>query len=281
MDDDDRDIHWSEPLEVLIASEGERCRGLAWLHQKAELKFSALNNRISIPVIILSTLSGATSMSSSSLFGEDTKSASIGIGLVCILTGVLNTISSYFAFSRKAEAHRIASLNYSKLFSNILVELSLPRPERLPPDQILKTLRDNMERLAETTPTPPQDILDAFNKHFKDEDKTIARPIETNGLQKISIYRDFTAPKNIVVEVEDATQRTQAILTPRSDARRREGRSGVERSEDESRTPRRGSRQETAGGTRQDGRDGSDGRQEERQSTVEAGIPQRNDGEEG
>ena len=264
MDDDDRDIHWSEPLELLIASEGERCRGLAWLHQKAELKYSGLNNRIAIPVIILSTLSGATSMSSSSLFGNDTQTASIAIGLVCILTGILNTVSSFYAFSRKAEAHRIACLNYSKLFSTVLVELSLPRNERLHPDQILKNLRDNMERLAETTPTPPQDILDAFNKHFKDEDKTIARPIETNGLQKISIYRDFTSPKNITVLVDEARTPT------RQDARREEGRSRDERYEDEGRTPSRTARRESEGSQRPHA--------PHPQETSEGGIPPRTEG---
>ena len=49
-----------------------------------------------------------------------------------------------------------------------------------------------MERLAETTPTPPQILLEEFNRHFKDEDKSIARPIESNGLQKIVIQRDVS-----------------------------------------------------------------------------------------
>ena len=110
--------------------------------------------------------------------------------MVSILVGILNTIQSYFGFSRKAEAHRISHLTYSKLFANIRVELSLPRNERQQPEIILKSLRDSMERLAETTPTPPPDILDAFNKHFKDEDKTINRPTETNGLKKIIVFRD-------------------------------------------------------------------------------------------
>ena len=149
-------------------------------------------------------------MGSSSLFAGDTQISSVSIGLVSIIVGILNTIQSYFAFSRKAEAHRIAYLQYSKLFSNVSVELSLPRPERMPPEQVLKTLRDNMERLAETTPTPPTCILDEFNRRFKDEDKTISRPVETNGLQKIIIYRDNplydkqpATPKNVSVEVDD------------------------------------------------------------------------------
>lgn len=200
-----REINWSSQFENLIASEAERARGLAWIHMRSEQKFSFKNNIIAIPVIVLSTLAGTASVGSSSLFPEgDQKIGSICIGLVSIGVGILNTISSYFSFSRRAEAHRIAYLAYSKLFSEIAVELSLPRHERLDPDKILSELRTNMSRLAETTPTPPQDILDLFNTRFKDEDKTISRPFETNGLYKIKIYsEDNATPKNIGLQVED------------------------------------------------------------------------------
>lgn len=188
-DEIDRDIHWSNQLEDLIAKEGEKCRGLAWLHQRAETTISKKNNAIQIPVIVLSTLCGTASVSSTSLFGEaNAQIASIVIGFVSITVGVLNTIQSYFAFSRKAEAHRIAHLHYSKLFSWIAVELALPREERLEPEVMLKQLREQMERLAETTPTLPESIIREFNNNFK-KYEDVAKPMETNGLQKIVVFR--------------------------------------------------------------------------------------------
>ena len=184
----ERNIHWSTPLEELIAAEGEKCRGYAYIHQKSEGYYSKRNNLIAIPVIVLSTLSGTASVGSSSLFQGETQISSIVIGLVSIGVGILNTIASYFAFSRKSEAHRIAYLNYNKLFQTISVEMSLPRTEREDPESLLKKIRDTMERLAETTPTAPDSILSEFNARFKDEDKSIARPTETNGLHKIKVY---------------------------------------------------------------------------------------------
>jgi hypothetical protein len=192
----DRDLTWSEPLELLIAQEGEKARGLAWIHQRAETFYSIRNNWIAIPVIILSTLSGTASVGSSSLFSGETQISSIVIGLVSIGVGILNTISSYFAFSRKAEAHRIAYLNYNKLFQTVSVEMALPRAERDEPEHLLAQLRTTMERLAETTPTPPDAILISFNNRFKDEDKSIARPTETNGLHKIKVYMKEVASAN-------------------------------------------------------------------------------------
>jgi hypothetical protein len=203
--EDDRDIHWSEPLELLVASEGEKCRGLAWINQRAEVYYAHRANAIAIPVIVLSTLAGTASVGSSSLFQGDTQISSVVIGLVSIGVGILNTISSYFSWARKAEAHRIAYLQYSKLFSTIRVEMSLPRAERKEADTLLAQIRDGMERLAETTPSPPPVILDEFNRHFKDEDKTISRPVETNGLQKISVFRSSSIQAkldDVLVEIK-------------------------------------------------------------------------------
>lgn len=200
----EREIHWSSALETLIAQEGEKCRGLAWIHQRAETFYSKRNNLIAIPVIVLSTLSGTASVGSSSLFAGETQISSVVIGLVSIGVGILNTISSYFAFSRKAEAHRIAHLNYNKLFQLISVEMSLPRSERQEPDNLLAQIRQTMERLAETTPTAPDSILSDFNLKFKDEDKSIARPTETNGLHKIKVYmKEIASTDDITLSIKN------------------------------------------------------------------------------
>jgi hypothetical protein len=74
--------------------------------------------------------------------------------------------------------------------------MALPRAERDEPEHLLAQLRTTMERLAETTPTPPDGILSDFNLKFKDEDKTIARPTETNGLHKIKVYMKEVASAN-------------------------------------------------------------------------------------
>lgn len=186
--DDDREIHWSNQLEVIIAQEGEKCRGLAWIHRHAETAMNRNNNYIQIPSIVLSTLTGATSISSTALFGEEHgATASKVLGFISISVGIINTLGNYFSYAKKSESHRIAYLHYSKLFSWISVELSLPREERMAAEVMLKSLRIEMERLAETTPMPPEPILLDFKEKFKDYD--VSKPAETNGLAKINIFR--------------------------------------------------------------------------------------------
>lgn len=184
----ERDIHWSNQLEDLIAQEGEKCRGLAWIHQRAEHEAGRKNNMIMLPVIILSTLSGTASVGSAAMFGDQNVS-SIIIGLVSISVGILNTVNSYFAYAKRSEAHRIAYLHYSKLFTWVSVELSLPRNERINAEDMLKQLRSEMERLAETTPSPPPHILTLFSLTFKSY-TNVSKPAETNGLSKINVFRE-------------------------------------------------------------------------------------------
>jgi len=182
-----KEVSWSTQIEDLIAIEGEKCLGLAKLHQRCEESASKKNTMIQIPVIILSTLSGTASVGSSTMFGEGSIAPLI-IGLVSIGVGILNTLGGYFAYAKKSESHRIAHLQYSKLFSQINVELALPRNERSSADQVLSNLRDTMERLAEITPSIPEEIIKEFNIKFKDY-TDVGLPSEVNGLSKIKIFR--------------------------------------------------------------------------------------------
>jgi hypothetical protein len=70
MVDDNRELHWSAQLEDLIAQEGEKCRGLGWLHQHSEMIMSKRNTYLMMPTIVLSTLCGTLSVSGTALFGE-------------------------------------------------------------------------------------------------------------------------------------------------------------------------------------------------------------------
>lgn len=203
-------IVWSSQLEDILAQEGERCRGLAWLHTRAEILTSHYNSYVQVPVIILSTLAGTASVGSATLFNGDTKTASIAIGLVSIGVGILNTLGGFFAFAKRSEAHRIAQLSYGKLSSKIGIELSLPRDERTSAESLLVHVRETMERLAETTPNCPQSIIDTFNNKFK-EMEDVALPVEVNGIHKIDVYR---AQHHVLTPV--ATQLSLVIPTKTS-----------------------------------------------------------------
>lgn len=181
-------ISWNDALERLIAEEAERCIGLAWLHNECERVFSTRTTWIALPVIVLSTLNGFLSGSSQMIFSNAT-SSSIGIGGVSLFTGVLSTIGSYFAWAKRTEAHRISAIQYQKLSRFLSIELTLPKKERIHAKDILKMMRDQVERLMEISPAIPEFILEKYKGRFKNIEG-VAHPEIIDGLHKVIVNKE-------------------------------------------------------------------------------------------
>jgi len=188
MDEDTlkSNITYNDCLERLIADEGERVQGMAWLHSTSSLFFQKLNTCLALPIIVLSTLTGAVSASSTALF-TDQKTASLGIGAVSIFVAVLSTVQSYFGFAKRAENHRISGITCIKLNHFITIELALPRKERMMAHDMLKIVREQGGRLLETAPPIPEHVIFEFQKKFLHKYPNIAIPDVANGLRAIKL----------------------------------------------------------------------------------------------
>jgi hypothetical protein len=202
MSEDSKEITYNSALEKLIGEEAERCSGLSWLHNRSETHFSIRNSWIALPTIILSTVVGFLSGTSSSIFSNPT-SASVGIGSVSLFTGVISTIGTFYGFAKRAEGHRIASIQYSKLGRFLSIELTLPKTERIAAKDVLKITKDSIERLLETSPAVPENIIRQYKELFKSY-TDVAHPDITNGLRKVFIYSKEVAsptPSNIKIKI--------------------------------------------------------------------------------
>ena len=188
-------IDWSDELELYFKKAGERAGGLSWLHKNAEARFSQARTYIEIPVIVLGVLNGATSVGSKSMFG-DSAYASIVVGIVVLLTAILNYMTSYFKWAARAEAHRISAIQFARLHRMIAVQLGLTRDERLSPQHFLREVRDTIDRLDEISPLLPRGSIHEFQTKFagKDEYKDVAMPQEANGLERINVLTNIPAP---------------------------------------------------------------------------------------
>lgn len=180
-------ITWHTSLEDYFAATGEKCNCLSWCHKRAEELYSKRRTYIDLPVITLSAVTGFLSVGSSTMFEGETKASSIGLGCISLLVSVLNVMGTYFGWAKRAEGHRISSIQYSRLYRSLMVELGLPRDERQPPTVLLKHVRDQYDRLQEISPLLPPEIIATFNAKFSQE-KEIAKPEELNGLHRITIY---------------------------------------------------------------------------------------------
>jgi hypothetical protein len=196
-------VGWHSALEDYFAGIGERANSLAWAHKQAESKYSAARAYIEVPCICLGVINGAVSVGSSSLFG-DSPYASVGVGAVALITALLSTINSYYAFGKRQEGHRIAAVQYGKLFRELAVVLSLPRSERTDPTTLLTSVRDQYDRLAESAPILPKDIIAAYRAKFHAM-RDIHHPEEFNGLTPILVFGRIHTGKETPHEPEGSS----------------------------------------------------------------------------
>jgi hypothetical protein len=109
------------------------------------------------------------------------------LGAISVFTGVLSTILSYYKFSAKAEAHRMSSQLYLKVYKKIEIEMSLPPEQRVAAVKLLEDVRDKLARVGEIAPDIPESVIAEYKIRFKDGEAK--KPIIMNGLDKINIYR--------------------------------------------------------------------------------------------
>jgi hypothetical protein len=183
------EVTWNHRLEEYFASTGEKAHCLSILHKQAEAIYDRRKILIDIPVIVGSGVIAFLNAGSSAMFEGEARFSSIALGIGSLFVGVLNTIGSYFQWSKRAEGHRIAAIQYSKLFRFLNVEMSLPRQERMTPKELLKWTKDQYDRLQEISPIIPKELITQFKKEFdKPQYANISRPEEANGLEQIIIY---------------------------------------------------------------------------------------------
>jgi hypothetical protein len=70
-----------------------------------------------------------------------------------------------------------------------MIEMALPRDERMSPHDLLKYVKDQYDRLAEISPLVPGPVIEEFKSKFS-KYTDVSKPEEANGLSKIHIYVD-------------------------------------------------------------------------------------------
>lgn len=180
-------VSWTTALEVYFKETGEKANCLSIIHKRAEGLYAYRRNFIDLPVIVISSLVGFMSVGSTSMFEGEEENSSIALGVLSLFVSVLNTVGSYFQWSKRAEGHRISSIQYGKLYRFLSIELSLPRDERMSPTDLLKKVKDDYERLQEISPLVPPELIREFQAKFKDN-KDVSIPDELNGLHSIKIF---------------------------------------------------------------------------------------------
>ena len=179
---------WTKEQENLLAEWSEKASAYRWLHSRSEKRYRCRNYSFTIPVIILSTLTGTANFAMDSFVPEDKKQiAMAAVGSVNIFAGILSTLQNFLRYSELMEGHRIALVAWSKFSRDIAVELALDPNMRRPAFDFLTVCRAEFDRLIEQSPSIDDPIINQFQYKFKDT--KIHKPEICNGLHPCNIFK--------------------------------------------------------------------------------------------
>ena len=189
-DDKLKELHskWTREQEFLLAEWAEKASCYRWLHGRAEKKYRKANYSFTIPVIIMSTLTGTANFAMDSFVPEEhKKTAMAAVGGVNILAGIISTLQNFLRYAELMESHRASGIAWSKLNRDICIELALDPPRRKPARDFLNICRAEYDRLIEQSPMIDDSIISQF--HHKFPKIEINKPEMCNGLDKCEIYQ--------------------------------------------------------------------------------------------
>ena len=159
-------IPWSEAHENILIEWADKAMCYRWLHTKAHAKYSSANAWFTIPVIIMSTVTGTANFAQDKFPGSIKQYATMGIGAINIFAGILTTVQQFLKIGELNEAHRVSGIAWDKFYRNIKVELAKTPTERIPVLQMLKIAKEEFDRLMETSPAIPEAITVLFQSTF-------------------------------------------------------------------------------------------------------------------
>lgn len=157
-------LEWTSENENIMVEWCDVAQCYKWLNTRAHQKYSYKHAWFTIPAIVLSTITGTASFAQTSLPLNYQPYAPMAIGTINIFIGILTTVQQYLKISELNESHRVAAIAWDKFARNIRIELAKSPLERTECGHFLKHNRQEYDRLMETSPSIPMDILGEFKK---------------------------------------------------------------------------------------------------------------------
>ncbi len=170
-------IQWTPEHEKILIEWADKAMCYRWLHSKANIMYSRLNAWYTIPVIVISTLTGTANFAQERVPLEYQNYYVMAVGAFNILAGIITTIQQFLKITQLNESHRVSGIAWDKFYRNIKIEISKHPQERIHVEHMIKMCKEEFDRLIETSPIIPDKIIAQFKANFSNvEDDEIIKP---------------------------------------------------------------------------------------------------------
>lgn len=198
-------VPWKREEELILKDWADKATCFRWLHDRSHQIYRRKYAMFTIPVIILSTITGTANFAQDR-FPEDWKnSAVMVVGALNLFAGIISTIAQFLKISELNEGHRVASIAWGKFSRNLKVELARNPKDRTPVRELMKLSKEEYDRLIETSPPILQKVVEMFMREVIRKNKKdipdINLPEICGDLRPTSIFHPDTEDE--LTESED------------------------------------------------------------------------------
>ncbi len=168
----------TEKLDELLSKWRTRLFVNMWLQERSMYFYESVNNALTYPIIVISSISSAT------LFSTNNVAIKYIVGGLSLVTGILTSISRQMRPAELYQQYAMTTLRYQALIRRIETYLSLPMTMREDdPITFMRKIELEMSALMENQVNPPPYVKDLFQKRFGSLDQVVYGEAILEGLR--------------------------------------------------------------------------------------------------
>jgi hypothetical protein len=204
-------IEWHESVERLLLEFASEAQCRAKLHMKQFMSYRRRNQWWSLPVVVLSVISGSGSFISEGYEELTKKYMVMTIGTVSIFVSIISAISQFLKLAQLEESNRLCSLGWGKFFSKIRNQLYLKRGDREVCHDFMLNVFASYERLYEMSPPLLSKFIKSMKKKLKGRNLQEILPFYMNGIDRVVTYEDYDFENNTDDDLEAPLEEDEKI----------------------------------------------------------------------
>ena len=180
---------WSENMELLMKSWGEKAAGLRFMHNAASGSWKAFGNKLTITSILITTIASTASLVASSVDDVDAKNTVLYVtGGIGVVASLVQSLKKFYNAEEKAAEHGAIAKQFGSFYRYMTLQMALSRGDRLPSDQLSEFALKEFERMQQDAPPLGGGQISLFKKVFKDSNQAVPDVCEDEF--QIKIYRE-------------------------------------------------------------------------------------------
>ena len=209
-----RQKYWKPTDEKLLEEWADHGKSFRWMHEQSRVKFWKRNIQFQVPVIILSTLTGAANFAQERVPIEYQGYYAIIVGFFNIIAGIIATIQTFLKVSESLEGHRVASVAWGKYYHNVKTELQKEPEDREDVVDFMKYAKMEYEKLVEQSPPIPPEIVIYLKENVGKSDVHVHLPPNAGVFERIEIGKQGIrmVPESLVLNSPKEKSSMERVL---------------------------------------------------------------------